>query len=267
MVWEVYALRFGGIADRRVHDNFIIRDMHDGPMPLDFYVWIARCRERTVLIDTGFDARSAEQRARPIAAAPSELLRRIGIDPEAIEDIVITHLHYDHAGGIQDFPAARIHVQDREVGFATGRCMGHPHLRAPFAGEDIASLMRILHAGRVVFHDGDEPLFDGMSLHLLPGHSQGLQGVKIATRRGDVLLASDATHYYANALEQRPYILTVDLVQTLDSYERLHQLVDHPSRIVPGHDPRVGEIYPKTIINGVELIALHEQPAWPPPPF
>jgi glyoxylase-like metal-dependent hydrolase (beta-lactamase superfamily II) len=266
-LWELFAVRFASIEDRRVHDNFIVRDMHDGPMPLDFYFWFARNRHRTVLIDTGFAQSSARKRGRALEHAPHELLQRVGIDPETIEDVVLTHLHYDHAGGLSYFPKARYHVQDKEAAFATGRCMCHAHLRSAFDVHDVHALMTCLYEDRVVFHNGDEQLFEGLSLHLLPGHSKGLQGVRVQTKRGAVLLASDASHYYANFLENRPYALSVDLLETLDTYRRLHTLVERSDQIVPGHDPRLRAIYPHSEVNGVQLFALHEQPAWPPPPF
>jgi glyoxylase-like metal-dependent hydrolase (beta-lactamase superfamily II) len=265
-IWELFAVRFASIGDRRVHDNFIVRDMHDGPMPLDFYFWFARNRHRTVLIDTGFAQSSAQKRGRALEYAPHELLRKVGIAPESIEDIVLTHLHYDHAGGLANFPNARYHVQDKEVAFATGRSMCHVHLRSAFDVHDVHAVMSCLYEDRLVFHNGDEQLFEGLSLHLLPGHSNGLQGVRVQTKRGAVLLASDASHYYANFLENRPYVLSVNLPETLDTYRRLHALVDRPDQIVPGHDPRLRMIYPHSEINGVQLFLLHEQPAWPPPP-
>jgi glyoxylase-like metal-dependent hydrolase (beta-lactamase superfamily II) len=266
-LWEVFAIPFARIGERRVHENFIVRDVHDGPMPLEFYFWIARKGDRTVLIDTGFSARSAAKRSRTLDHDPTELLKKIDIDPATVQDIIITHLHYDHLGGIAGFTNARIHIQEREVAFATGRSMCQPYLRSAFEAEDIATLIHRLYDGRVVFHNGDEPMFEGMSLHLLPGHSKGLQGVRIATKRGNIVVASDAAHYYANILERRAYVLSVDLIETFATYDRLHQLVDRPDQIVPGHDPRVGQIYPRIAVNGVELIALHEQPAWPPPPI
>jgi glyoxylase-like metal-dependent hydrolase (beta-lactamase superfamily II) len=264
--WDLYALPFARLEQRRVHDHFIVRDMHDGPMPVDFYVWVARKGEHTVLIDTGFGQQSAAKRSRPLTVDPVEALQRIGIAPQDVTDVIITHLHYDHAGAMDRFPNAKVHVQDREVGFVTGRCMCHAHLRLPFEADDVITLIRRLHAGDVVFHNGDDRLCEGISLHLLPGHTPGLQGVRVMTKRGTVLIASDAAHYYANVLECRPYILSLDLTQTLDTYERLFALVDHPNQIIPGHDPQVRELFPRVEINGVELAVLHEAPRWPPIP-
>ena len=120
-VYQIYSLCYAKAGARRVHDNFVMRDMHDGPMPLDYNVWILRNAHRTILVDTGFGHRASSERGRPIDFNPIEVLPRLGINPDAIEDVIITHLHYDHAGNMDRLAKARFHIQDAEVAFATGR--------------------------------------------------------------------------------------------------------------------------------------------------
>lgn len=259
-LYEVYSLCFARVPERRVHENFLRRDMHDGPMPMDFNLWILRNAHRTVLVDTGFGTRAANERHRSLDFDPVDALSRLGIDPDAIEDIILTHLHFDHAGNIERFGKARFHVQDAEVGFATGRCMCEPHLRFPFDVEDVVTLVRHTFASRVVFHDGDAAPLPGISLHAVPGHTSGIQAVRVATRRGPIVLASDASHFYANYLRRGPFSVTVDAIATLRSYDRLRQLAGSADRIIPGHDPRVRALYPNHHFGGISLTALHEDP-------
>lgn len=259
-VYEVYSLCFARVPERRVHDNFIRRDMHDGPMPMDFNVWIVRNAHRTVLVDTGFGKRAAGERGRPLDLDPIEALVRLGIDPDAIEDIILTHLHFDHAGNIERFAKARFHVQDAEAGFATGRCMCEPALRYPYDVEDVVTFVRHTYAERVRFHDGDASLLPGISLHAVPGHTLGMQAVRVMTPRGPIVLASDASHFYANLLRRAPFVVTVDAMATLRSYDKLMELAGSVERVVPGHDPRVRALYPNHDFGGVELAALHEEP-------
>lgn len=259
--YDIWALCYGSGANQRVHDNFIRRDMHDGTMPLDYFLWVARNAHRTVLIDTGMRPDASRQRGRPILFDPVEGLARVGIAASSVTDIILTHLHWDHAGNIDRFPNARIHLQDSEIAFATGRCMCDALHRYPFDVEDIVAFVRTTFAGRVVFHDGDRPeVFPGISLHSFPGHSPGVQGARIMTRRGPVLLASDAAHYFANVLNRKPFIVTVDTRDTLESYTRLMALAGGVDRLIPGHDPKIRRYYPRCFVDGVELIALHEVP-------
>ncbi len=259
-VYQIYSLCYARAPNRRVHENFLRRDMHDGPMPLDFNLWIVRNAHRTILVDTGFGKRTAGERGFPIDFDPLDALSKLGIDPDSIEDVILTHLHFDHAGNLDRFGKARIHVQDAEMNFATGRCMCDAHLRMPFDVHDVISLVRLLYADRVCFHDGEAAPLPGITLHALPGHSNGLQGVRVMTARGPVLLASDASHLYANFARRSPYALTVDAIATLRTYTRLMEIAGALDRIIPGHDPKVRDLYPNYVIRGVQLTALHEAP-------
>ncbi len=261
-VYDIWCLRYGTVTSRRVHDNFAIRDMHDGPMPLDLYVWIVRNAHRTILVDTGFSQRAATERNFAIDFNPIDGLARLGLPADAVENIIITHLHFDHAGNMDRFAKAQFHIQDSEVAFATGRCMCDRFLRRPFDVEDVVTLVRNTYAGRVTFHDGDAAPFPGVTLHRLPGHSKGVQAVRVNTARGPVLLASDVSHYYANFLRRAPFGLTVDAIQTLQSYSRLMALTGgEVERIIPGHDPKTRRLYPSHRFGGIEVQALHETPA------
>ena len=259
-VYQVYAMCFCQVQ-RTVHDFFMVRDMHDGPMPLDYNLWIVRNEYRTILVDTGISPAAGPQRNRPLAFDPIEGLRRLGIEPGEVDDVIITHLHYDHAGNIGRFGRARFHIQDAEVAFATGRCMCDAHHRAPFDVEDVVALVRRTFAGKVLFHDGEAEPFPGISLHAFPGHSAAVQSVRVMTPRGPVVLASDATHFFSNILNDRPSSLTLDSPKTIDSYRRLMKLAGGIDRLIPGHDPKVRRLYPAMDVNGVPLLALHEEPA------
>jgi glyoxylase-like metal-dependent hydrolase (beta-lactamase superfamily II) len=229
-------------------------------MPLDYNLWILRNAHRTILVDTGFSPRASAERNRPLDFDPVEGLNHLGIDPGEIEDIILTHLHYDHAGNIDRFARARFHVQEAEVGFATGRCMCERPLRWAFDVEDVVTLVRHTYAERVQFHDGDATPLPGISLHIMPGHSPGMQAVRVMTPRGPILLASDASHYYANCLRHSPFVLTVDTVATLRSYDRMMELAGSLDRIIPGHDPIVRTCFPAREYGGIAVTALHEAP-------
>ena len=261
-IYHVFAMRYARNLKRNVFENFMMRtpDMHDGPMPTDYSVWIVTNRFRTIVVDTGFGARAAAERGRQLDVDPIDGLRRLGIDPDALEDVILTHLHFDHAGNLDRFGNARLHVQDAEVAFATGRCMCDHAMRHPFDIEDVVALMRRLYADRVIFHNGDGEPLPGISVHALPGHSKGIQAVRVMTPRGAVVLASDVTHFYANLLRREPFRITIDAMASLRSYTRLMQLAGGVDRIIPGHDPKVRRIYPLLQLNGVDLAVLHEAP-------
>ncbi|WLE57544.1 N-acyl homoserine lactonase family protein [Burkholderia plantarii] len=261
--WEVFALRYARHEGRTSDENYLGEDPHDGmEMPLDFYTWLLRCGERTILVDTGFTAEMAVRRKRRYLHSPLDLLGTLGVDAGSVEDVVITHMHYDHAGNIAAFPNATLHLQEAEMAYCTGRCMCHAVLRKPFEASDVAQTIERLYAGRVSFVDGDKEIAPGVSVHLLGGHTAGLQVVRVRTGRGWVVLASDAAHYWDNLRSRRPFPIVYDVARMLDAHQRIEHLADGPDHIIPGHDPAVLARFPAWP-GETDIAELHRPPVAP----
>lgn len=241
--YELYALKYAHHARRRA-ENFIGGDPHDGPMPLDYFVWLIRGGGREIVVDTGFSAAMAAKRGRDHLRCPAEALRMLGCEASKVNDVVITHLHYDHVGNFELFPKARLHLQDAEMRYATGRHMARECYGGAYEVEDVVGMVRRVYDGRVQFHDGDDEIAPGVSVHLIGGHTMGLQVVRVATRRGWVVLASDASHFYANMEAVRPFPIVWSVADMVGGYRRLAALADSPAHLIPGHDPLVLERYP-----------------------
>jgi glyoxylase-like metal-dependent hydrolase (beta-lactamase superfamily II) len=252
-LYEVLAIKYGEHAQRTRAAAFLLEDDHASPYPLDYFVWVIRNAHRTVLVDTGFDHAEAARRDRRITAEPRRLLARIGADASGIADVIISHLHFDHAGTLEHFPAARFHLQEAEMSYATGRCMCDEVLRRPFSVDHVCRMVRNVYAGRVHFHSGDAEVAPGITVHPAPGHSKGLQCVRVRTATGWVVLASDASHFYENFEQRKPFPIVVDVEQTLRSYDRLEQLATSRAHVVPGHDPLVLERLKRAGPDIVEL--------------
>ena len=191
------------------------------------------------MVDTGFAAPAAAQRGRTLLRPVAEGLAAIGVRVQEVQDVVITHMHYDHAGNVPLFPQARFHVQDTEMAYCTGRAMTHAHLAAPFDAQNVVDMVRRIFDGRVVFHAGDDELYPGVTLHHLPGHTLGLQVVRVQTARGPVVLASDAIHFWANLQRAIPFPVVADVVAYLEALRKLQTLAPSIDHIIPGHDPEV----------------------------
>jgi len=260
--YEILAIRYA-TRDGRRRDHFIGGDPHDGPMPMDYFVWVATGGGRTVVIDTGFTEEVSNRRGgRTYLRCPVQTLAGMGIDPQQVDDVILTHLHYDHAGNFDRFPTARFHLQEAEMNYATGRYMHYPRLSHSFELDDVCGLVRLNYGQRVYFHHGDSEVAPGISVHLAGGHTAGLQFVRIHTRRGWVVLASDVSHFYENFEKGRPFSSAFHVGQMLEGFDRLRALAGSPQHIVPGHDPKVMERYPPApgAPDGV-AVQLHAAPA------
>ncbi|MBS27962.1 MAG: MBL fold hydrolase [Alphaproteobacteria bacterium] len=243
--WELYAVKYGTLVERMRRESFVKLDPHDdGPMPIDYYVWAAVSPEQTVVIDTGFDDAEARNRGRSLIRSVTDGLGTIGIEAAKVTDVIVTHLHYDHIGGHAQFPAAQFHLQEKEMQFATGPHMCSHVVNASFTPDHIADMVRNVFAGRVSFSDGTAEIAPGITVHHVGGHSMGLQFVKVLTRRGWVVVASDVTHFYENLERRMPFPVIYNLSDMVRGFETLEAHAETPGHIVPGHDPLVLERYP-----------------------
>ena len=222
---------------------------------MDYFVWLIRNAERTIVVDTGFTAEVAARRKRETSARPKAALALLGVKAEEVREVVITHMHYDHVGTFLDFPTASFHLQDEEMRFVTGRHMRHSRFAHSFEIEDVVGMVRMLFKGRVLFHTGVEELAPGISLHHIGGHTPGQQSVRVHTQRGWVVLASDAAHYYEHMEAGRVFTSMYNLGDALEGYDTLRRIADSPRHIIPGHDPLVMARYP-AVSQELEGIAV-----------
>jgi len=241
--YEVYAIKYARRESTR-NANFLFVDPHDGPMPIDYFIWAIVNDEQCIVVDIGFDAAEAQARGREHLRCPAQSLSQIGIQPKEVKNVIITHVHYDHCGNLDRFPAARFFLQDREMAFATGRNMLHDILRNAYTLSYVQALVGAVYDKRVVFVDKSAEIAPGVTVHHVGGHTDGLQVVRVRTRRGWMVLASDAAHFYANMDIPNPYPVVYSVGDMLRGFDTVRSLADSPVHIVPGHDPLVLERFP-----------------------
>lgn len=241
--YELFAIKYATRGGSR-SEFFLAHDAHDEPMALNYYLWLARRPGHVCLIDTGFNEATARKKGRALLRDPIDSLRLLGTGAAEVQDVVLTHLHYDHAGNFDRLPCARFHVQDLEMQYATGRYMAHKICGRPYEPEHIGRLVQEVFDGKVKFHNGDSHVSDGVTLHHVGGHTMGLQFVRVYTARGWVVLASDASIFYEGYQCCAPAKQVFHVGDMIRGYERLRALAQDGSSIVPGHDPAVMSHYP-----------------------
>ncbi|GAA2243823.1 N-acyl homoserine lactonase family protein [Herbiconiux moechotypicola] len=231
-----YGTRHGHRAE--VFLNYHVHGLPDSPIDMDYFVWIARNAERTVLFDTGFSPAGAENRNRTFVAEVASVYAALGIDVEAPQTLVVTHAHYDHIGNLALFPKAQIVIAQAELDFWLS-AMG---TRVQFAWstepEEIDALRAALDEGRVTAFTGSYEVAPGIELIEVGGHTPGQAIARISTSEGEVLLASDAVHYYEELDDDMPFAFVADLPAMYSGFDRIRDLLDAGVRhLVCGHDP------------------------------
>lgn len=243
-VYDLYAIKYAELP-RKEFGNFVDADAHEtSDMPLNYYVWAIVGEDRVFVVDTGFDRAVGDKRGRTIVKPVEEGLEAIGIRHQDVRDVIVTHMHYDHCGNPALFENATFHLQDAEMEYVTGRSMCHHQINHAFEADDVARMVKRVFAGRVQFHDGDEEIAPGITVHRIGGHTKGLQCVRVMTRRGYVVLASDASHFYAHMETGRAFPVLYNLAELVEGYDTLYRLASSKAHVIPGHDPLVVARYP-----------------------
>lgn len=249
-VYEVYALRYGARSDWTRAKSYMNDANPGAPDSIEYFLWVIRNADRTIVVDTGFDEATALRYKRTPFADPSAQLKSFGVDPATVEDMIVTHMHFDHVGALPAYPRARFHLQEADMAYATSPSMKYDFLRFAYDRVHVGQMLEHVYSGRAKFYDGDDELAPGISVHRIDGHAIGLQVVRVNTTRGAVVLASDAAAYIEQFADYRVSPAVVDAEAMLHGYDRLRDLAQSEDHIITGHDPITSLIYPR--VAGVD---------------
>ncbi|MFI0452072.1 N-acyl homoserine lactonase family protein [Actinomadura sp. 6N118] len=252
-VFRVYAICYGHRDARRGQHFHGCDERWDEPHPTAYYVWLAVSDQHTVVIDTGISSDRAEGLpGLDYVASPVAMLEQMGFAAGSVDHVVLTHLHYDHTGTADAFKEARYVVQQAELDYWTGPWAKRiERERWLVSDRDLDHLLKA--RDRLSLVDGDADVVPGLSVHLVGGHTAGMQIVRVRTASGHVVLASDASHFYENVEEDRPFAILHSMTGMYGAFDRIKELADGP--IVPGHDPEVLRRFPCPLGDHVATVA------------
>lgn len=242
-IYEAYAIRYATLA------NFPVRGLVAGAdsarrMNIAAMLWLLKTPGRTVLVDAGFYRDEFMKQWKPADyTKPSDALEAFGVSAASVTDIIVSHVHWDHADGIDLFPNAHVWIQRAEYEYYVGPDGEVRH--AGIAGNDAAMFAKLKAAGRVTFIDGDdeEPI-PGIRVYTGGRHTYASQFAGVHTRSGTVVIASDNCYLYENLEKHAAIAQTFDAASNLAAQARMPTIASSPRLVVPGHDPLVFERFP-----------------------
>ena len=240
---EVLAVKYGHRVTTRAESylNFHLYGEPDADLDIDYFFWVIRDGAGVFLVDTGFAPEVGDRRRREHHTTPAQALPQLGIDPEDVTAIVITHAHWDHTGNVRQFPNAQLVMTEAEYAFWTSPMAERRHFAAHSEPEEIALLAQRRGNGTLSVFAGQSALAPGIELIEVGGHTPGQLIVTVAAPDGGTaVLASDALHFYEEVERDRPFAILADLPAMYRAYDTLTQLASEPgTRLVAGHDPAV----------------------------
>ncbi len=251
--YEIYAIRYATLLD------FPVEALVKGADPsrkidLAMTVWLIRGNGRNILVDSGFyHERFFKDWKLKGFVRPSEAVSDAGVKPEDITDVIVTHMHWDHADGMDLFPRAKIWVQKDELAYYAGEGWQKKNTHGGIDAEDVLTLVRLNTEGRVgLVHGDDQEIIPGVTCHIGGKHTYQSQYVSVTAKDGVVVLASDNVYLYENLEKHLPIAATLDAASNLRAQDHMKEIAAK-GFVIPGHDPAVFEKFPHTAERVVRI--------------
>jgi len=262
MNYEIYALKYAGPVSSRIAMVVYLGDWTE-KVERAYYIWVVKGEGETVVFDSGVRPDYGREMSllKDSYVQQDTMLERMGIKAAEVKHLVISHMHFDHCGGLELFPNAKVYIQRREFDFWAYDPIAK---RPPFAGANknvpppwgqsygvseavsINQMAELRGSDRLVLVDGDQEILPGIEIMLTPGHTPGLQSLAIETKNGIVVLASDSAHLQKNFEIDTPSCFITDMLEWLRSYSKLKEKVGgNLEMLFSGYDKMMLDKYPK----------------------
>jgi glyoxylase-like metal-dependent hydrolase (beta-lactamase superfamily II) len=238
--YEVYAVRYATVPDFAV--NQLVAGAEAGrKLDIAMLVWLIRGNGKNILFDAGFYREQFFKQWRVTDfARPSDAVKRAGVAPEDITDVIVSHMHWDHVDGMDLFPKAKLWLQKEELEYYAGSAWQSRRTHGGIDPDDVMAAVKLNTQGRVGLLDGDgKEVMPGITAYTGGKHTYASQFLTVNTAAGTVVLASDNMYLYENLEKHVAIASTLDAASNLRALDRMRDLAARPELIVPGHDPAV----------------------------
>jgi glyoxylase-like metal-dependent hydrolase (beta-lactamase superfamily II) len=246
--YSIEAIRYSTSPDVPVAE-LVVNGPKDQKVDIAMVLWLIRGGGHTILFDSGFH-RDTFTKEFPMKdyLRPDEAVKTAGVKPEDVTDIVVSHAHWDHMGGIDLFPKATVWIQRDEYRYYTGDAWQKGGNHGGIDPDDVQELVKLNTEHRVRFVDGDDvEIFPGIRAYTGSRHTYASQYLRVAGNPTYVL-ASDNAYFYLNlsAHLASATFSDADHAANIAQQKRMVELAGSPDRVVPGHDILQFQKFPTT---------------------
>jgi glyoxylase-like metal-dependent hydrolase (beta-lactamase superfamily II) len=246
--YEIYAVRYATLANFPV-SSLVAGADRERRLDIAMMIWVLKGADgRVAIVDSGFHRdRYFRQFTVKEFVKPSDAIAPLGLKPDDVTDIFLTHMHWDHAGGVDLFPSARVWIQKDEYDYYTGAAWQSPTTHGGIDADDVLEIVKRNTQGKVSFVRGDdETSLSGIAFGIGGRHTWQSQFVAAQGRSGrTVVLASDNMYLYENLDAHKPVAQTLDAASNLRTQDRMRSVASDPKLVIPGHDPAVFDRFPR----------------------
>jgi len=244
--YTIQAIRYGTIRDFPVA-ALVMGAPKEEKTDIAMVVWLIRGGGRNVLFDSGFHREKwLAQFPTEEYLRPDEAVKLAGVAPEDVTDVVVSHAHWDHMGGIDLFPKATVWIQKAEFAYYSGDAWQPDGQHGGIDPDDVKALVARNLEGRLRLVDGDGvEILPGIRAYTGARHTFASQYVRV-DGNPPFVLASDNCYLYRNLAERKASATfrEADRPANLQNQARMIELAGSPDRVVPGHDPKQFERFP-----------------------
>lgn len=244
--WSIQAIRYATVP-RFPLAGLMMGAPKDEVIDIAMVVWLLRGGGHTVLFDTGFH-RDKWLKELTISdfLPPDQAVALAGVKPDEVTEVVISHAHWDHMGGIDLFPKAEVFIQKQEYAYYTGDAWQPGGEHGGIDPEDVAVLVRLNTEGRLRLVDGDDvEILPGIRAYTGARHTYASQYLRVDGGKPFVL-ASDNCYLDRNLAEHvaSATFSESDRKANLAAQARMIALAGSAERVIPGHDPQQFKRFP-----------------------
>jgi len=252
-LYEVYAIRYATLKDFSV-GGLVAGEDRSRKMDIAMMFWLIKGSGHNILFDCGFYRDQFMRQWHPADyEKPSVAIERAGLKAGDITDVIISHIHWDHADGFDLFPNAKIWIQKDEIEYYAGEAWSGKK-RTAADPDDIVGLVKLNTQGRVGLVNGDaQEILPGITAYIGGKHTFQSQFIGVKTAGGTVVLASDNVYLYENIEKHKPIAATLDADSNLRAQDRMKDIASNPKLILPGHDPAVMKNFTETAPGVVKI--------------